>query len=64
MSYFKLKCAKFDFGWGSAPPQTTLGEVTQPPNHLAVFKGANFEEKAGEEGREGRAREQGEGREG
>jgi len=26
----RLKCAKFDFGWGSAP-DCTLGELTTPP---------------------------------
>ena len=24
----RLKCTKFDFGWGSALPQTPLGELT------------------------------------
>jgi len=27
----KVKCTKFDFGWGSAgPPQTPLGELKAP----------------------------------
>jgi len=26
-----LKCTKFDFGWGSAPDQTPLGELTALP---------------------------------
>jgi len=34
-----LKCIKFDFGWGSAPDHA--GELTAPPDHLAVF-GAYF----------------------
>jgi len=33
----KLKCTKFDFGWGSAPPDL-----------LAGFQGAYFEEEEGE----------------
>jgi len=33
----RLKCTRFDFGW--APPQTPLGELTDP---LAGFKGAYF----------------------
>jgi len=28
MSYLRLKCTIFDFGWGSAPAQTPLGELT------------------------------------
>ena len=27
----RLKCTKFDFGWGSAPMQTPLGELTALP---------------------------------
>ena len=27
----RLKCTIFDFGWGSAPPQTPLGELTALP---------------------------------
>ena len=35
----RLKCTKFDFGWG----QTPLGELTAlPPDPLAGFKGAYF----------------------
>jgi len=34
----RLKCTKFDFGWGSAPDPT--GELTAYP--LAGFKGAYF----------------------
>jgi len=35
-----LKCTKFDFRWGSAPD--SAGELTAPPDILAVFKGACF----------------------
>ena len=31
----RLKCTTFDFGWGSTPPQTPLGELTALPDHLA-----------------------------
>jgi len=33
----KLKCTKFDFGWGSAGRAYSV-----PPCPLAGFKGANF----------------------
>jgi len=39
MSYLKLKCTKFDFGWGSA--SDPAGELTVLPD-LAGFKGAYF----------------------
>jgi len=31
----RIKCTKFDFGWGSAPDHT--GELTALPRHLAGF---------------------------
>ena len=33
----RLKCTKFDFGWGSA--QTARGAYSAPPDPLAGFKG-------------------------
>ena len=36
----KLKCTKFDFGWGSAP-DPALGAYSTPPG-LAGFKAAYF----------------------
>ena len=33
----RIKCTKFDFGWGSAPDPAT--ELTALPRHLAGFKG-------------------------
>jgi len=36
----KLKCTKFDFGWGSVPDCT--GELTRFPGPLAGFKLACF----------------------
>jgi len=47
----KLKCTKFDFGWGSAP-DPTVGAYSAP---LAGFKGTYFYVKGREEGRQGRA---------
>jgi len=43
----KLKCTKFDFGWG----------IQRSPDRFAGFKGAYFQVKGGEEGREGMGRE-------
>jgi len=36
----RLKCTKFDFGWGSVPDPA--GELTALPRPLAGFKGAYF----------------------
>jgi len=56
-----LKCAKFDFGWGSAPDPAG-GAYSAPPDPLAGFKGPTSKGRGGK----GRAREgrEGEGREG
>jgi len=35
----RLKCTKFDFGWGSAPDHAG-GAYSAPPGPLAGFKGA------------------------
>jgi len=32
----RLKCTKFDFGWGSAP-DTAVGAYSAPPDPLAGF---------------------------
>ena len=37
----KLKCTKFDLGWGSAPDPAG-GAYSVPPDPLAGFKGAYF----------------------
>jgi len=37
----KLKCTKFDFGWGSAPDPAG-GAYSAPPDPLAGIKGAYF----------------------
>jgi len=55
----RLKCTKFDFGWGSAPDPAG-GTYSAPPDPLAGFKGTTSK------GREGRGRkedmDEGEGR--
>ena len=35
---FRLKCTKFDFGWGSTPDPAG-GAYSAPPDPLAAFKG-------------------------
>jgi len=37
----RLKCTKFDFGWGSAPGPTG-GVYSTPPDLTAEFKSAYF----------------------
>ena len=55
----KLKCTKFDFGWGSAA-DPAWGSYSTPPDLLAGFKGPSLLR----EGREGARRDRGrEGRE-
>jgi len=53
----RLKCTKFDFGWGSAPDPAG-GDYSAPPNPLAGFKGPTSK------GREGGWRREGMGGEG
>jgi len=36
----RIKCTKFDFGWGFAPKPA--GELTALPRPLAGFKGSHF----------------------
>jgi len=38
---FRLKCTKFDFGWGFAP-DSAGGAYSAPPDPLAGFQGAYF----------------------
>ena len=47
----KLKCTKFDFGWGSALDPAG-GAYSAPPNPIAGFKGCTSK------GKEGRGREE------
>jgi len=60
----RLKCAKIDFGWGSAPEPA--GELTRSPRPLAVFKGptSKGKEGEGEERREKEGKGKGRGGEG
>jgi len=56
LSYFKAKCTKFDFGWGSAPDPAG-GAYSAPPGPLAGFKGPTFKAREGrKDEREGQAR--------
>jgi len=53
----RLKCTKFDFGWGSAPDPPG-GAYSAPPDLLAGFKGPTSKGRGGEragEGKEGEA---------
>ena len=47
MSYLKLKCTKFDFGWGFVPDPAG-GAYSAPPDPLAGFKGLTSKGKVGE----------------
>jgi len=46
MSILKLKCTKFDFGWGAAPDPAEEAH-SAPPDPLARFKGPTSEGKEG-----------------
>ena len=58
----RLKCTKFDVGWGSAP-DPAVGAYSAPPDPLAGFKGPTSKGRGGEErgrereGRGGKGRE-------
>jgi len=57
----RLKCTKFNFGWGSAP-DPTWGAYSTPPHPLAGLRGPTSKGR-GEEGRKGgRGDGKGEGR--
>jgi len=61
----RLKCTKFDFGWGStpdrAPLQTLLGSLQRSPDPLAGLRGPTSKGRDGKEGK-GRGRKRGERR--
>ena len=59
MSYFKAKCTKFDFEWGSAPDPAG-GAHSAPTDPLAGFNGSYFYGK----GMEGKGKEGWEGKKG
>jgi len=56
----RLKCIKFDFGWGSAPDPTG-GAYSAPPDPIAGFEGPTSKGgkggKRGGEGGEGKGEE-------
>jgi len=62
----RLKCTKFDFGWGSVPDHAG-GAYSAPPDSLAGFKGPTFKGREGRggkghrEGKEGIRKRKGEG---
>jgi len=57
----RLKCTKFDFGWGSAADPAG-GAYSAPPDPLAGFKGPTSKGKGN--GKEGTGRPTSKGREG
>ena len=64
----RLKCTKFDFGWGSAPDPAE-GAYSAPPDPLAgcgalLLRGGGGEEREGKGGGEERGRRGKEGGEG
>jgi len=48
----RLKCAKFNFGWGS-DPKPCLESLQHSPDHLAGFIGSTSKGGEGKEGVEG-----------
>ena len=54
----RLKCTKFDFGWGSAPDPAGRA-YSAPPDPLAGFKGLLLREGGKREGRRGEGSEKG-----
>ena len=58
----RLKCTKFDFGWGSAP-DPAVGTYSDPPDPLTGFKGPTSKgRERRRKGGEGRGKEKGKGR--
>ena len=63
----RLKCTKFDFGWGSALDPAG-GAYSAPPDPVAGFKGSTSTgregrgRKGGQGGEEGSGKRKGEGR--
>ena len=52
----RLKCTKFDFGWGSAPDPAG-GAYSAPPDPLAGFKGPTSKRREGRKEGRGKGRE-------
>jgi len=60
----RLKCTKFDFGWGSAPDPAG-GAYSAPTDPLAALRGPTSKREGGDGGEEGEGKGgEGEGREG
>ena len=60
MSYLRLKCTQFDFGWGSAPDPAG-GAHSAPPHSLTGFEGVLLLREGkgmGGKGREGEGKEE------
>ena len=57
----RLKCTKFDFGWGSAPDPAG-GAYSAPPDPLAGFEGLLLREGRGGKRRGDEGMKDGEGR--
>ena len=53
----RLKCTKFDFGWGSAPDRAG-GAYSAPPDPLAGLRGPTSKGMGQGKGGEGRGREE------
>jgi len=50
---FRLKCTKFEFGWGSTPDPAG-GAYSTPPGPIAGFEGLLLRGKMRKEGDKGR----------
>jgi len=59
--FLRLKCTKFNFGWGSVPDPAG-GAYSAPPNPVAELRGPTSKGRGGKGDGEGRGRE-GEGHE-
>ena len=53
----RLKCTKFDFGWGSAPDPAVGAYSAPPPLDLGALLLRGREGREGEKGRKGKGRE-------
>jgi len=56
MSYLRLKCTKFDFGWGSAPDPAGRA-YSAPPDPQLDLRGPASNGRGGKRGQEGRGGE-------
>jgi len=57
--FLRLKCTKFDFGWGSAQnPLRGGGAYSAPPEPVVAFKGDAFKGQGEGKERQDRAQEE------